>query len=658
MHLFTDYIEPLTSWIYANPRWALLITFFIALSESLAIVGSIIPGSVIMTAVGILAGAGIMRIDLTILAATLGAIAGDSSSYFLGYALRERLINIWPFSRYPRWLDYGKTYFAKHGSKSVLLGRFIGPLRSIIPVIAGMMHMGHWRFLIANILSAIGWALLYVLPGILIGSASSELSPESATRLFIIILGLLLGAWVLGAVLKWLINRIHDWLRPCLHHLWAWSSKHPYLARCFQLITPDNETDHAPTATLIILLTLSISALLWIHLGMNSNTFKLINENTYLFMQSLRTHAFDVFFIVVSQTTVFLTLFTLSFIIFIWTIYTRQWRNLRYWLSLNCSCMLIFLFLLILQPHHVPWEFVYATAIFLTLIVYTKNHASERLYRAFNFLFLSCLLLSGLAAIVLGDYTLSTVFSAYFWGLSLSLLHWLFYRRSSANTPIQLPAFILLLIAVLLTSGMSSWLNYRQLLQNHQLHITQYVITDESWWNQDKPLLPIYRTNRIGKPIDLFNIQYVGSITHFTNALTRFGWKKQPDSIFRSLLIRVSDSSFRLPLMSELYLNQKPMLIMTYQPLDGSPLQILHLWRSNYHLQHTNQPLWLGTVRPNPVKKKRDVNLTTLNASKSIDYISAALPQFPQRQVLLSMDATQTKPAPLMIEPTLLLIRE
>src|SRR5262245_55948100 len=141
MHLFTDYIEPLTIWLYAHPRWALLITFLVALTESLAIIGSIIPGSVTMTAIGILAGAGVMRIDLTFLAAILGAIAGDSSSYLLGYAFRDQLITIWPFSRYPNWLLYGKEYFARHGGKSILVGRFIGPLRSIIPLIAGMMHM-------------------------------------------------------------------------------------------------------------------------------------------------------------------------------------------------------------------------------------------------------------------------------------------------------------------------------------------------------------------------------------------------------------------------------------------------------------------------------------------------------------------------------------
>ena len=198
MNLFADYIHPLTGWLQAHPSWALFITFFIAMAESLAIIGSIVPGSVTMTAIGILAGSGVMRIDLTLIASTLGAVCGDSLSYALGYFYSDKLLYIWPFKKYPQWLHYGKDFFSRHGGKSVLIGRFVGPLRSIIPVIAGIMHMKQWRFLIANIISAIGWSFLYVMPGVLIGAAGHELSAESATRLFIIILILLFAIWLLS----------------------------------------------------------------------------------------------------------------------------------------------------------------------------------------------------------------------------------------------------------------------------------------------------------------------------------------------------------------------------------------------------------------------------------------------------------------------------
>ena len=175
MHAFTEYIQPLTAWLHQHPSWALLITFLISFSESLAVIGSIIPGSITMTAIGILAGSGAMRIDLTFLAAITGAVAGDSSSYAIGYICRDSLITIWPFKKYPGWLNYGKEYFSKYGAASVLIGRFVGPIRSIIPVIAGMMHMKHWHFLFANIVSHLffgGWDIAAMTGGL--GSASPK----------------------------------------------------------------------------------------------------------------------------------------------------------------------------------------------------------------------------------------------------------------------------------------------------------------------------------------------------------------------------------------------------------------------------------------------------------------------------------------------------
>ena len=106
MQLFADFVQPITAWLYSHPHWALDITFLISFSESLAIIGSIVPGSVTMTAIGILAGSGVMRIDVTLVAATAGAIMGDSASYFMGYYFSDHISEVWPFKRYILILQY------------------------------------------------------------------------------------------------------------------------------------------------------------------------------------------------------------------------------------------------------------------------------------------------------------------------------------------------------------------------------------------------------------------------------------------------------------------------------------------------------------------------------------------------------------------------
>lgn len=676
MHLFSDYIQPITSWLHTHPYWALIFTFVVAFAESLAIIGSVIPGSVTMTAIGILAGSGIMRIDLTLLASTLGAIAGDGASYMLGYIYSDRLRTIWPFERYPHWLKYGEEFFENHGGKSVLIGRFVGPLRSIIPVIAGMMHMSHLRFYMANALSAVAWSMLYVLPGVLIGTASNELSPESATRLFVIILILLGGIWFISLLLKWLLIRINHLLRTNLHGLWTSMKKHPGLTRFIYFITPPSETNYYATAGLMLLffltlLTFSVVSLLVIQQSWIAG----FNQPVHLVLQSLRATSFDVFFILSAQLCSYLTLLTAVFIVLFATLYHHDWRTLGYWLSLIASCtLLLFLMHWIIQnPRPIELadvmsansfpaiQLTYASAIFLVVFLYCNQYGNPRLKRFIRFIFPTAVLLAGFSGIYLGDHWLTDIIGAYLGGACLGLLHWLFYRRRPARLIYSSSKIYLLLFFMFCISILSCILHCHQEIRRHQPYFAQYVFTDQMWWNQNKPILPLFRVNRLGKPVNLFNVQYAGSLTRLENSLSAFGWKKQNESLYKSVMKRLNSkpSNQGMPLMAELYLNRKPVLHMTYEPKDGSPLLMFRLWRSNYHLKHYRQPIWIGSVHPRPFPKNHVQNKSkgrnTL-ANPSLFYLHLALADYNQREVILP---TNSNPSiKLDVEPKLLLIRE
>lgn len=164
---FTD----VTTWVAANPGWLTFALFATALAESLAIAGVIVPGVALLFALAMLAGNSGMALPETLLWAGLGAVAGDTSSFALGRFLQGRLHSVWPLSRYPAVIDRGEAFFQAHGGKSVVIGRFVGPIRPVMPLIAGAFHMPWPRFLAFNLLSAVGWALVYVFPGFAVGSA-------------------------------------------------------------------------------------------------------------------------------------------------------------------------------------------------------------------------------------------------------------------------------------------------------------------------------------------------------------------------------------------------------------------------------------------------------------------------------------------------------
>lgn len=674
MHIFTGYIQPLSFWLYAHPHLALFITFLISFSESLAIIGSIIPGSVTMTAIGILAGSGVMRIDLTYLAATLGAIAGDSGSYALGYMFSDRLTNIWPFNKYPKWLSYGQAYFTKHGSTSILIGRFVGPVRSIIPVIAGMMHMNNWHFFLANSISAIGWAVLYVTPGVLIGAASSELSTESATRLFILILILLVFVWLTSVSIKWLLIHTNQFLRIKLHNLWVGLKETPSLNYFTTILAPRDEINHYSTAALTILSILCFFiSIITIALVMQGSWVATINNPVYLFFQSLRTLPFDTLFITASLIISPLPLLTLVLAIAICMLYYRDWRILGYWFSLCLTCgITIFALKYIvdipkpigLSKHHAPLLFpdinlTFASSLFGFLIFYIHTHYQTVIMITLRMLMSIILSLVGIALIYLGDNWITSVIASYFIGMTICMVHWIFYRREGQSH--QLPQIAIVLSCSLLasTTSLSYFLYFKQIARAHSYPLAQYVMTDKVWWNQKQPMLPIYSTNRIGKRISLLNIQYVGARNKLQQALETSGWKQQSGSFFYSLLLRAGgENAAELPLLAQLYQNKKPTLVMTYNSSDKQVL-ILRLWRSNYHLRHYRQPIWLGSVdyiQPSQIVKQTRSRRRLHQPIPAYNYIIQALQGFKYNKINLPYQYLQSLPHP--ASTILLLIKE
>ena len=641
MHLFNDYVEPLTLWLFLHPNWALLITFLISLAESLAIIGSIIPGSITMTAIGILAGSGVMRIDLTLIAATLGAIAGDSSSYALGYKYSDHLLSIWPFRKYPTWISYGKEYFVKHGEISVIIGRFVGPIRSIIPVIAGMMQMKQSHFIVSNIISAIIWSILYVIPGVIIGAASSELSTEIATRLFIIILVSLGLIWIITIILKWLYLHAKKNLRFYLQTTWTQLLKTTYFGKYLKILTPAKEYNHFITARVCYLgfFCLILSVILLILNTINTTAITSLDQIIYNFSQTLRTDIFDHIFTFIILLINPLQIFIIILIIIACTIYFHDLRTLTYWLSLCISTILLYYFIPILHSNpivkHLDYrdllfpnnDLLFATSLLSFLIFCLHRYFISIFSIIIQSTLLILLLLAGFANVYLGNNFLSHVLLTYLFGFTLAIMHWIFYRRKIIDVTYSESPIMLASIIVILVTSCSYFLFYKKLLHSNYPQVKQYVLDKDIWWQQKQPLLPIYSTNRIGKKHAPINIQYVGSLHNLQHTLQKHGWKYISHSFFYNLLLKAGGDHItkNIPLSTSIYQNKIPILTMLYQGNTQSPTLLLRIWRSNYHIRGHKEPIWFGSILSLSNNKSR--------FKLPEQYLMQSLPGYRYRQV-------------------------
>ncbi|MEK7547029.1 MAG: DedA family protein [Patescibacteria group bacterium] len=164
---FINLLAPTLEHVGRLGYWLILLISF---AESIAFVGTILPGTTLVVFAGLLASQGHFNIINLIWFAAAGAILGDGLSYFLGTRGKDFFKNENKLLKLSH-LEKGEEFFKKHGPKSVFLGRFIGFIRPIIPFVAGLSKMDKWTFLFWNVSSAVLWAVFYLLIGYFFGGA-------------------------------------------------------------------------------------------------------------------------------------------------------------------------------------------------------------------------------------------------------------------------------------------------------------------------------------------------------------------------------------------------------------------------------------------------------------------------------------------------------
>jgi membrane protein DedA with SNARE-associated domain len=155
------------------PAWAVyLMTAALAFGESAAFIGVVLPGETALLFGGVLAATGQVSLPVMIVLAVFAAILGDSVGYEVGrwggVALRDSRAG--RFVGAARWRR-AEAFMVRRGGWAVFLGRWVGVLRTLMPVLAGMSRMPYRRFLAFNAAGGALWAAVVVMAGYLAGTS-------------------------------------------------------------------------------------------------------------------------------------------------------------------------------------------------------------------------------------------------------------------------------------------------------------------------------------------------------------------------------------------------------------------------------------------------------------------------------------------------------
>jgi membrane protein DedA with SNARE-associated domain len=154
-------------------HFGLIALFLVVMLES---GGAPLPGETALVAAAVFASRGELDIAAVIAVAASAAIVGDNIGYWIGRTGGRKLLQRWgPLERWSgRVLPWAEGFFARHGAKTIFIGRFFSVLRVTAAWMAGVSQMAWWRFFFWNAAGGICWALLVGLVGYYLGHAAAD----------------------------------------------------------------------------------------------------------------------------------------------------------------------------------------------------------------------------------------------------------------------------------------------------------------------------------------------------------------------------------------------------------------------------------------------------------------------------------------------------
>lgn len=159
------FADGLGDFLSQNLAWAGPIIGLVTFGESLIVIGALLPATVMLLLVGGLIATGAVDAGVMIAWALAGAVVGDAASFALGRRLGSKALRHRLLSRHRRLIARTRLFTRRHGVVAIYLGRFAGPFRAFVPLMAGVNRMPSRSFHLANFLSGALWVAAFLSPG-------------------------------------------------------------------------------------------------------------------------------------------------------------------------------------------------------------------------------------------------------------------------------------------------------------------------------------------------------------------------------------------------------------------------------------------------------------------------------------------------------------
>ncbi len=597
------------AWISAHPVAAGLLIALIAFCDALAVVGIVVPALPLLFAVGTLIGLGHIDGVYAVTCAAVGAFAGDGLSFWIGHKWGHQLRDHWPFRKYPQLLDRGEQLFRRHGSKSIVIARFVGAVRPFVPAIAGTLKMPLQRYAPASAFAAIIWAALFLAPGWIFG-ASYEAVAAVADKL-----ALALGALAAVIALVWaVVLYTYRWFADHANNLLAralkWTRAHPRLGRyAAALIDPNRPESPSLVVLAACVLGIGWAWFAWLAAVLARGGPLAIDQTVHEAMFALRNPLADRLMAALASIGDVQVLGTAAGAALLWLLWRRRWIAAAHWLAALAFGLALTAFLDAMidmpRPPTAPPGFGFPSiAVTMTTITFgffavliAREMPGRQ--RVWPYLLTGVMVaLLGFARLYLGAHWLSDVAGGVLFGVVWLLLLGIAYRRHVARSFYMRPLAAIFYSAFAVAALWHAPRHVDPLLASFTPPQSTHRLDANAWWQHAWTTLPLPRNQRDSAPRWPLDVQVAGPLEPLRAVLQAQGWQAQVEADWTDAISLLDDdtpSAGHPVLPSTLDGNAESLLMLRRGAQPGERLA-LRLWPAQAKL-HDGTPLWIGTTQ-------------------------------------------------------------
>ena len=605
----TDLAQSFLAWTEAHPGWALLTLYLAAATDAVFIIGVFVPAGLVLFSMGALVALDVLPLWTTLLVAAAGGVSGDALSFWVGRRYGRRLLDH-PWSpRRQKLIDRAQLFFDRHGGKGIFLARFLGPLRAILPTVAGASGMQWSLFLAADAVAAMGWALAFVMPGVVFG-ASLGLAAEVAGRLALLLVCIVLLSW--GAVV---LTRLALLSASVYAERWAGGlldiSRRYRRLGLFGAKLADPQQPETPVLMLLAVLLGALGGLALYLVGSPSlHEYPWPTDATVF--QGLRE----------LHTAYGLSVASLFLHLGEWPVYVpvaaavlaslvvqKKIRAAAHWvaaiafgwaLSLGMTQIPTLLapfvyFGLPAPPGYAERDLVLAIIIyaFLPVVLTTRLPMQQR---GFDYGWAAIIIVLIIAArLYVGAQWWSHVLVDLGIALIWTALLGLGLRR---HRPVRIHRGETLLVAVITLVAATSLQWATDIQQRAEQEPATPRITLTQWEVDGYQAFPTLRQDIAGRPRQPFNLQWAGRLADIEAYLKADGWSAPPSAASSDVLrwLSAPKSIQQLPVLPQIHAGERDLLRLRRPLKDHRDRQLmLRLWASGAK-RADGQPIWIGSL--------------------------------------------------------------